>query len=451
MFIGNQRQFQPNALKELLDANLDGVRVGNGTPLADVVLSALEIDSRISLGGLHDDNPSVSVNVLELAFEILRTISLPNRSMTLPFGTLVETKHLGHVEIGGEVWVLNAAAPGLHPMQITRKDAHGPNLELLHKLISRQTRNLACRRLGLPHPKGNIADLNLLYFAPHDDAGGVMLSCWANGTDAPRFCAAFPAQIEAFAKEIVTDMRLFWKRRKEIARQADEVRAVAEARIASCNARVASVVVHLTTQRTRPDLDMCVLYDGTDIAMRRGTVLDTIPFSMRKSEGVSPQLRRIERRDEEMKMLRSSGASGRISGPAAAVLLSGLVDKGETIAALSTGYEITFDIRTGATTMFVTLFWDDGTIDAEITMHERIDWLGGTLDLLGVTQLPEAQLVALVGAPLSTLADLPFGGDLLIQDAELTDSGVRIQLVSHDLHINLETGRVWGPTEEKDR
>lgn len=233
----------------------------------------------------HQALPAFSDDELfDLASQVIDTLNDSGSRTTLPFGTVLESRELGEILIGGERWTLDAGQPGLHPVWTTRRDAHGPNLELLHRLIAKKTRNLACRCLGLPQPVlvCDVDERNLLHFAPLAEAGEVVLQCWANGTDAPRFCGALPEQIEAFAEAIVKDMRVFWKRRRSIARQAAEVRAIANSHVADNDAEVDAIIVDMSFQSDDNNLDFHVHYIGVDVALRRGLVLGFIPAFRRK-------------------------------------------------------------------------------------------------------------------------------------------------------------------------
>lgn len=327
MFSGNQDQFAVITNKRL-ESLLDGMDAGNGTSLASAIAVALEVDRRISPASDEHSTAISDDALLDLAIDAQYTFTHPNSQTALPAGTILESKALGEILIGGERWVLDAGRPGLHPVWTTRRDAHGPNLERLQRHISRLTRNLACRRLGLPQPAlvCDFDERHLLHFEPHAEAGGVVLQCWANGTGAPRFCSALPAQIEAFAKAIVLDMRAFWKRRKEVARQAAEVRHIVTPFVEEYNSQVDAIIVDMSFQSNDDDLDFYVHYVGIDEAMRRGLVLDMIPASRRNlvkhGHFIGPNPK-IAYGPEELASLRSHGADGRITELAAAILSSG--------------------------------------------------------------------------------------------------------------------------------
>lgn len=444
MFMEGQVQFATSALKERLEGLLDGADVGNGTPAADAVFSALEVDCRIAGSDLRPLIDCSDADLVNLAFDVVTTITEPRSRLELPHGTLIETQELGQIRIGGESWILDAGRPGLHPIETMRSDAHGPNLELLRRLVERLTRRLACRRLGLPHAKhvSDGDDRQYLHFPPCAEAGEVVLQRWANGTDAPRFCAALPEQIEAFAAEIVADMRAFWKRRKDIARQAAEVRTLAERRISGHDAAIEAVILELRGQADDADLDFYVHYQGLDSAMRSGTILDFFPARMRAFAHNFGAPAGVSDRFEERESLRRDGADGWISETAGAILSSALVDRTAILGDLSKSYDTSFVIPGSRTPTYVTLYWDDGMIQAEISMHGKMDWFRDRLELMG-TEMPETMRTAMRGRPISAFADLPFGGDLIVEQVADLGGGFRLHIQQRRLLINLTSGRIW--------
>lgn len=276
MLIERQDQFATSEIKHRLEVLLDGVQATNGTPAAAIIISILATDWRLAEAASRVYPALKDSELKELAFGILETVSSERCQFDLPTGTIIKTDKLGSVNIGAEQWAFDADRPGLHFLSMTSKAAQGSNLALLHKFIIRKTRNLACRRIGLPRPVQicDIDDSNLLHFPPFGEAGNVVLQIWGNGTGAPRFCAAMPEQIEAFATSIVSDMRLFYRHRSEIARQAGEARAIATQRIYGSDAEIDQIAVELSTQSRYEELDFHVHYLATDVAMRRGPVLD---------------------------------------------------------------------------------------------------------------------------------------------------------------------------------
>jgi len=444
---GNQDQFAAAAINTRLESLLEGDCVGNGTPLASVVATALDVDRRRALANDHIPISYSDEELLKLAIDISITLNLPHSNTTLPFGTVLKTRDLGAIVIDGERWTLDAGRPGLHPVFTTRADAHGPNLELLHHHISRLTRKLACRRLGLPRPRV-VPDNYIghaLTFAPCAEAGGVVLQCWTDAIDAIRFCGAYPEQIEQFAESIVKSMRLFWKRRKNISQQGAEVRAIAEIHIADREAAIDAISVDMMLQFDLENLDFYVHYLAIDDALRPGLVQDFIPASrralMRRGYDFVPPWG-VSGRYEELENFRRLGADGRITELAAAVLASGRVDPELIRSKLSEAYDVAVEISGCGKSMFVTFYWADGRIYAEVCKDGTMDWYRDVLEIYGV-DAPETKLVTMIGKPLSDLVELPFGGDIIVDRIDRSLDGLRIHVAKNYLMIDLASGRTW--------
>lgn len=452
MFSGNQNQFAVAAINARLESLLEGECVGNGTPLATAVATALDVDRRRAPANDHNPISYSDEELIELAIDISVALHLPHSKMTLPFGTVLQTMKLGQILIDGESWTLDAGRPGLHPAFTARKGAHGPNLELLHHHISRLTRKLACRRLGLPQPLViyDNDERHLLHFAPCAEAGGVVLQCWANGTDATLFCGAFPEQIEEFAKSIVKGMQSFWKRRNDIANQVGEVRTIAEMRVAEREAAVDAIVVDMMFQFDAENLDFYVHYLAIDVALRPGLVLDFIPASRRTLIGAGHDFDLpwgIRGRYEEIENFRRHGADGRITELAAAVLASDRFDSKLICSKLSEAYDLAVEIPGSGTSMFVALYWANGRIYAEVCKHGTMNWNRDVLEIYGF-DVPEAKLVTMNGKPLSDLVELPFGGDIIVDRVERIPDGLRLHVAENYLLIDLASGRMWELPDE---
>lgn len=447
MFSGNQDQFAAAAINARLESLLEGECVGNGTPLASAVATALDVDRRRAPANDHNPISYSDEELIELAIDISVALDSPNSQTTLPFGTVLQTKKLGQILIDGEFWTLDAGRPGLHPAFTARKGAHGPNLELLHHHISRLTRKLACRRLGLPQPLVifDYDERHLLHFAPCEEAGGVVLQSWANRTDATLFCGAFPEQIEELAESIVKDMCSFWKRRKDIAKQGAEVRAIAEARVAEREATVEAIIVDMTFQFDVEDLDFYAHYLAIDVALRPGLVLGFIPASrralMRSGHNFVPPWG-VTGRYEELENFRRHGADGMITELAAAVLASGRFDSKLICSKLSEAYDVAVELPGSGTSMFAAFYWADGRIYAEVCKHGAINWNRDVLEIYGV-DVPETKLVTMNGKPLSDLVELPFGGDIIVDRVERIPDGLRLHVAENYRMIDLASGRTW--------
>lgn len=445
MFVGNQKQFVAEGIRERLELLLEGVDVGNGTPLAAAVVSALHVDWRIS-GNRTADTYSDD-ELLDLAYEIQATLVSANSGMTLPCGTILETEGLGKILIGGEWWTLDAGRPGLHPFEIARRGAHGPNLDLLRGHISRLTRNLACRRLGLPKPVvvSDYDELHLLHFEPCMEAGGVVLQFWANGTDAPLFCSALPEQIEAYAETIVEGMRTFWKRRKSIASQGIEMRAIAECVSVERDIEVDAVLLDISNLSVSDELHFDVLYIGIDEAMRRGRILDYVPAWQRAQwrNGVRYHLCPIaEKNQAEFDELRRHCADGRITQMAAAILASGVIDKAQMLRELSLNYKSNVELPTDGASIFITLFWQSGIIFAEVTYPKLFHGAENMIEFNAIN-VPETKRLTMVGRPVSDIAQLPFGGGIIVEQVTNKEDGMRLRLREKLMFIDLKTGKTW--------
>ncbi len=435
------------AIKERLDFLLEGKCVGTGTPLSAAVATALEVDRRRAPANDRNSLGHSDEQLLELAADIAATLDSTHGKTTLPFGTVLKTQDLGNILLDGELWTLDAGRPGLHPAITTRNDAHGPNLEILHHPISRLTQKLACRRLGLPQPFLIYGDSepHVLHFAPCAEAGGVVLQCWANETDASRFCGAFPKQIEEFGASIVRNMRSFWTHRKSIAKQGTEMRAIAEARAADCGLTVDAIIVDMKLQSDVENLHFYVHYNGLDEALRPGLVKECGASSeralMRQGRYFAPPLE-VSWRYEELEDLRRVGADGWITELAAAVLASGLVDPKIVLTKLATAYDVAVEIPGSGTSMFVAFYWNYGMICAEVSKHRSMSWGRDQLVIYGVN-VPETKLITIKGRPLSDLVELPFGGEIILDRAENLTNGLRVHVAEELLLIELASGRIW--------
>lgn len=446
VFHGNQGEFSLAQLKERVQAISGHLDIGNGTPASDALLSALDLDLRISgrkdgaavLDALTNDE------IDDLVFEMVWTFERKNAEFALPLGTIVKSGEIGDVSFGGEHWLLDAGRPGLHSMETMRRDAHGPNFDLLRSHITRLTRNLACRRLGLPSPVFivDVDDRHLLHFSPCAEAGGVVLQRWANGTDAPRFAAASPVQILEFAESIVADMRALWKRRDVIAARARAVRALADAAAAEHGAEVLLVAVDLSHQRDDERIDMYVHYLAIDEAMRAGPVLDFLPDRAHITAEFYQAPSAVSYRPAELEELRAFGADGRIDDMAAAVATFAPGGAAAIFATLATNYETTFELPTGGTPMFATLYWRNGTIRAEISMAGKLDWGRPSLEIYG-DLLPDTVKDLLPGRTVDAVAQLPFACPCKIENVHDLDSGMRLDLEIGTRLVDLSSGCIW--------
>ncbi|MBC3940603.1 hypothetical protein [Sphingomonas albertensis] len=449
MVLEDREQASLAHLKERIQKISGHLDMGNGTSVANALSTALDLDLRI---GAPEDGETVlnalpDAEIDDLAGKLVRVYGTKNMEFTLPLGTMVASSAIGDVRFGHERWLLDAGRPGLHAMANIRRDAHGPNFDLLRSHITRLTRNLPCGRLGLPLPAFivGVSERHLLHFSPCDEAGGVVLERWANCTDAPRFTAASPTQILEFAESIVADMKTFWERREAIAARARKVRALADAAAAEHGAEVLLLAVDLSDQRDSERVDMYVHYLAIDEAMRVGSVLDLLPDRDDITAASYEPPSGVSHRPFERAKLHRLGADGRIDDMAAAVAAAAPGGAKAVFAKLAIAYESTFEVSTGNTPMFVALFWRDGTIKADISMAGKVEWYRERLEILGHL-LPETVRESLRGRTVDSIAALPFYCACKIERAGDLVGGIRLDLEIGTRLVDLSTGRIWdGP------
>jgi hypothetical protein len=291
-------------------------------------------------------------------------------------------------------------------------------------------------------------DHHLLHFRPCSEAGDVVLQRRANGTGAPSFTAASPGQILEFAESVVADMRAFWKRRRAIAARANVARGLAEHAAAKYGVEVQLVAVDLSKQRECERIDMSVHYLAIDEAMRVGPVLGL----MLDRDNITADRYRppvgVYLRPDELAALRELGADGRIDDVAAAVATAAPGGIAAVFAQLATAYSMTFEIPTGGIPMFATLHWRDGTIEAHISIAEKLYWYGRSLEVLG-NDLADTIKNSLPGRTVASVLDLPFSCPCKIKSIQDLDRGFRLDLENGARLVNLATGRVWdGPDHD---
>lgn len=461
MYLGSHEGFDAALLSERIASALGRLGVadrwldaGNGTPVADALATALQLDLRLSGRGRTDGmavlDALTDVQIFEFAAYLSWTIAHENAKLELPLGTVLQTGKPGDIRIGEETWVLDAGRPGLHPMETTRRDAHGPNLELLHTYIRRYTRGLACRHIGLPNAIFIVDtdDRHLLQFPPFAKAGGVVLQRWGNGTDAPRFCGALPEQIRTFAKSIVSDMRVLWSRRIEIAACAAKIREHAEGVAAAHGASVLRVAVDLQHQHDDDDFSMYVHFEAVDEAMRKGAVLDFYQGSDVADRWVRGPYG-VVARPADLPELRALGADGHIDDMAAAVASAAPGGTQAVLTQLASAYETTFELPTTDAPCYATLYWRDGTIKAEVTMEGRLDWCGDRLVLMNQL-IPLTMVTSLPGRTVDAFAQLPFPCPLKVAEADINGLDLKLQLEVGEHLVNCRTGAIWAdPNAER--
>jgi hypothetical protein len=444
MYLGNQADFKAAQLEDRLRDVLYDLDIGNGTPAADALSAALQLDLRISGSGREGQDRLLALNVSEIAdltAGLMWLVSTKHAEFELPLGTKMKSDNVGDFTIGGEHWILDAGRPGLHPMESLTKAAHGPNLDLLHSHIERLTRKLACRRIGLPSPVliVDANDRHLLQFPPFAEAGEAVLQRWANGTNAQRFCSALPDQIENYAKDIVSDMRLLWTKRRQIAERVKQVRAFADATAAAQGVKVKKVSIDLHNQHQNTAFGVSVEYEALDEAMRIGTVLDHFPWND-TPEGRAVRLWGVEGRRSKLERLQALGADGWIDDMAAAVITVAPEGPAAVLAELAKAFQVTFNVPTAGPPMFTTLYWLNGEIKAEISIRGKLDW-AGKLQLTDQI-LPESVISSLPGRRVDSVVSLPFACPCVILEAK-ERSGLVLDLEIDKRLVNCTTGAIW--------
>ncbi len=435
---------------ERLDGILHSRTLPNGTPLAAALATALAVDARLSgTCEILQTMDSLSIEkVVDLAFDLERALATDGCSFYLPNGSRCASADRGGVRIAEEVWVLDAGLPGLHPLQIVRRDAYGPNFEYLRAEIGRLTEGTPLARMGLPSPvfRSESDGRNLLQFQPFAEAGGVVLQRWAAGSGAMRFCAATPAQIEQLAASMIADMKLFWKRRRHIAADAKRLRADAAAILKEHGApgtAIHAVAIDLSWQHQFDEYDYYIEYDGLDHALRPGIALDFVSarsrgekWCRRIPEGISSSFR-------DLGELRSRGADGEIDDVTAALLRAAPQGEYAILERLSRDGETSVTFSTSKGPLYALLYWRSGFIESEICVPGYLEWAGQTLVLRPGRPLDETAVQELVGIPLSRIFDLPIDFAGAIRNARQEDGGTLILNVDNEmLLVNTRAGRI---------
>lgn len=445
MLIENQGQFINSDLHERIDVLLADVDGGNGTPAAAIIKTVLAIDERISGNSYATYRFDTEEEIVYLSCEILGVLQTEYGRFELPFGTVITTEKLGNIFIGEEQWAFHADLPGLHRIKFVPSAARGSNLKLLHELILRKSRKLACRRLGLPNPVvvyDNI-EHSLLQFPPFDEAGNVALQTWGNGTFAPHFCAAMPSQIEAFAEAIVADMRWFYKNRARISRQGAEMRAIAKSRVSGSDAEIDYIALNPAFQQHFPYLTFDVCYLATDVAMRRGRVLDQ-QLPLQPSAGISRfKCSKVFDLAATSDELRRHGADGYISQLVTSILASSHFDKAKIIETLSKSYDYKVALDANPSPIFVEIYWQSGLIDAQVYIPNTMILHESYCELAISCDLPETFKSTLQGSSISKLINLPFNYDASIERIENLERKLLIEFDISRKMINMQTGEIF--------
>lgn len=450
MFIDNGRAFAEARLLGLLVNGLGAYPAGNGTSLAAAAAAAIAIDMRMARADAAALDAVALHVLLEASLHLHRGLNEGgDAEFVLPFGTKAISRTAGSVKIGDATYVLDASRPGLHPVEMTRQDAHGPNLERLRDLIERKTRKLACRRLGLPTASwiANNEMRHHLQFPPCAEAGGVILQRRASDTGADRFCAATPKQLRAFADSIVTDMRELWTHRAAIGARVDAVRRAAEARILADHGpdapvTIATIAVDLLGDPGDQPVSLYVEMDAIGEALRPGKVLEYVPAH----DDLDPQWFRFcdqhAWRTKSIAELAALGATGRISDLAAGVAAAAPEGRAAVLDRLAREIETQVVIPTGGGDMYATLFWRDGHIEAEVSLPGQLETYSNKIELRAT--LPDTVLAAVADRPMCDVVELPFRLSTPVDEVDVCSGGwLKFKLDYRHSLVNLDTGAIW--------
>lgn len=413
--------------------------------------AAIEIDARISGDGdaLAVVNSLNIAQIVDLADDLHYALENTSFSFDLPSGSPCKSAGLGGVAIGKEIWVLDAGRPGLHPLQLVRRDAHGRNLQLLRDEITRRVAGKPWAGIGLPAPIFIVDNdaRHLLQFPAFAPAGGTVLQRWADETGAIRFGAATPHQIEAFAASIAEDMKLLWRRRRAIAAEVKELRSRTEALLAEggdLGCAVSAIAVQLSQQREFATYDYYVQFDGLDHANRPGVVLDFVP-SKYVSEGCELSLPYgVCGRREAFQHLLQKGADGKIDEVTASLLR--VVPEGSTtiLDRLSRDYETAVSFETERGPLYATVYWRSGSLEAEICVQGHFDWAGEVLEVYSQDALSDEQLKAMIGGRVQDAFDLPIEIGCTIRAARQAGNGTVCLYVDVERRLlNTYQGRIF--------
>lgn len=433
-----------------LEEILVSLSMPNRTPAAAAVRDALLADMRTAGVSSAALNRLSIDQIAETYAGIMWALKTGDAgAFELPFGTTAFSSVKGTLKIGAQAYVLDAGRPGLHEMETVRRDAHGPNLEMLVASIARKTKRLACRKLGKPVSVHVLEaeSRHYLQFAPLPEAGNVVLQRDVCGTGADRFCAALPWQIEEFAKSIVADMRSLWNRRGEIRARAEKVRAAAEAGLRSESVvdgshSVRAIAIDFSIVGDYP-VSLSIEYHTLDEALRLGTVSSLVPasYSLEGRAWTPPNV--LTYRTGFRGRLAALGATGLIDEIAEGVARAAPEGISAILARLSTAPETRLVLTTPAGPLYALLFWRDGVIQTELSMPKKLDWVSGRLMLEG-TLLPEIVLDALPGRPLSSIVALPFETNAkIIEVGQSTDDGIWLRIEPVEKLVNLSTAQIW--------
>lgn len=99
---------------------------------------------------MEDDRFPSDERIVQAAKDLLQAFGDKGAGFSLPFGAIVEVGRPGSVEIDGRIYVRRRKVPGLHPIEVVPRDAHGRNLEELRHAIRFRTSSTRAAEVGLP-------------------------------------------------------------------------------------------------------------------------------------------------------------------------------------------------------------------------------------------------------------------------------------------------------------
>lgn len=436
-----------NELMARLRSLLGHAATDVGTPFPEALAAVLKVDRRLSGSddGLKRQRALSDAEIYNLA-EKLNFALANDTEVELPLGSIMKGTRKGAVAIDEECLVLDAGRAGLFALEMTPQMAHGPNLELLRSEIKHITRNLACRRIGLPCAverfHGDVR--SLLQFPPLKDAKNVVLQRSAKETGAARFCAASQAEIKALAKDITLDMRALWSKRKAIAEQVQRVRLAAESATSEAGSAmsVGLIAIDMKNQRNEKTYSLYVEYEAIDETMSVGPVPQYVPANCDLSSDFQNIANGVDGRREKLAKLKATGAEAWIDDVALSVLRATPDGMTAVLGKLSKSYETVVEIAAGNKPLYATLYWRDGCIRAKLTVPGQLTWAADSF-FVDVC-IPETAAASLVGQSLASIVTFPLDLQNVIVDAEnLKSKQLRLGIDNKKRLISLTSGEVW--------
>jgi hypothetical protein len=411
----------PRLRKLLADRDL-----GNGTPLADAAAIAIALDARTASVGRSEVLALTDDDLLGAADEVHRQINKSaGAPRALPFGALLP--NVTGLSIREHVLFPEAGRPGLHLFGTLREDAYGSNLERLAAMIELRTCGQPYRAMGLPTPSsvGDIGMRHNLDFSPLAEAGGVAMRHRISQSSDDIFCTLMPKDLERLADDITKAMAYLWVMQRIVGKRVDEVRSRVEFLLASAHKPTCLVSLRLVAYDWADDEgedsdspNLQVEYNALDDALRPGSVLQQVHGNM------DCQALRVdhywENRSRRRAELIAQGAVGYVDELAAAIVRAAPEGEQAVLYRLSTELDTYVTLPCGEDDIRVNLSWTDGRIRA----HFRGPLIRTGLDGFEVRAvLPLSFMAAALGRSMSTLVELPFAFDGVIETVEDAGDG----------------------------